>query len=584
MCTGGDGVPGDVAEALRNISTALDHLNGPAGVAAIEAAGQGDALAALARVAAKLAAARATALSRFDAARGHDADGYGSSVSWLAARNRVTRKAAAADVRRMRQLRRHPLIAQALAAGEVSESWAAEIADWTRKLPAELREGVDKLLLDTAAAGANLEDLAIVARAVYEKWRSQEPDPDDDDGFEDRFLKLGTTFGNAGRITGDLTPECTAAVQAVLDALGKKAGPEDQRTEAQRYHDALQLACDLLLRADLVPGRAGADTRVDAVIDLARLLDLPGASELTEAWLAALAGEHGYLDGTDAETAACDALVTPVVTGHPDLAIVDQMIDLVLAFLDTAGEAEEDAAGATEGEAGRGGEAGEDAAGEDAAGEAGHSGGAAEEAVGGAGAAAPGAAVGKAPGTPGSASDRAGTLSPEAWRAVQYAIARLAVDLVAGPDRLASILRRGLLDAPYASKSVILDVGLSASVPAHIRRAVQLRARHCEWPGCDKPPVHCDVHHLRHQADGGETSLRNCVLLCQFHHDVCIHRWGWRLVLHPDGTTTTYGPKGQVLHSHGPGGTGPPGGGPPGSGPPRDGPSGTRAPRGTQAA
>ena len=32
----------------------------------------------------------------------------------------------------------------------------------------------------------------------------------------------------------------------------------------------------------------------------------------------------------------------------------------------------------------------------------------------------------------------------------------------------------------------------------------------------------------------------------------CIHRRGWRLVLHPDGTTTAYGPDGQVLHSHSP--------------------------------
>ena len=40
MCTNGDGMPGDVAEALRNISMALDHLNGPAGVAVLEAAGR----------------------------------------------------------------------------------------------------------------------------------------------------------------------------------------------------------------------------------------------------------------------------------------------------------------------------------------------------------------------------------------------------------------------------------------------------------------------------------------------------------------------------------------------------------------
>jgi hypothetical protein len=60
------------------------------------------------------------------------------------------------------------------------------------------------------------------------------------------------------------------------------------------------------------------------------------------------------------------------------------------------------------------------------------------------------------------------------------------------------------------------------------------------------------VHHLTHKADGGKTSVGNCVLLCQFHHDICIHRRGWRLVLHPDGATTAYGPAGQVLHSHSP--------------------------------
>jgi Domain of unknown function (DUF222) len=44
----------------------------------------------------------------------------------------------------------------------------------------------------------------------------------------------------AGRLAGDLTPECAAAVTAVLEALGEKRGPEDDRTAAQRFHDALQ--------------------------------------------------------------------------------------------------------------------------------------------------------------------------------------------------------------------------------------------------------------------------------------------------------------------------------------------------------
>ena len=44
-------------------------------------------------------------------------------------------------------------------------------------------------------------------------------------------------------IRGDLTPECATTVRAVLEALGKKTGPEDDRTEGQRFHDALWLAC-----------------------------------------------------------------------------------------------------------------------------------------------------------------------------------------------------------------------------------------------------------------------------------------------------------------------------------------------------
>ena len=52
---------------------------------------------------------------------------------------------------------------------------------------------------------------------------------------------------------------------------------------------------------------------------------------------------------------------------------------------------------------------------------------------------------------------------------------------------------------------------------------------------------------------GLSTSVSECVLLCSFHHQVVIHRWGWTLVLNPDGTTTAWNPdRTKVLHSHGP--------------------------------
>jgi hypothetical protein len=506
--------PGNVAEALRSAVASLDYLITAA--PGLPAAGCGEALASLGGVQARLAAARSVLLRRFDALDGHAADGYGSASAWLAAMARMSGRDAKAAVRQMRQLSTHPDLESGLARGDVSESWAGEIAGWLRKLPQELRAGTQKILAEAAAAGASLEDLATITAHALTMWQEQHPDPDDDDGgFGDRYLTVGTTFGGAGVIRGDLTPGCAAAVTAVLEAFGKKAGPEDDRTQAQRFHDGLQQACEVLLRSQLVPDRAGAATQVIAHIPLSQLRALAGASRLEDARISALLGEDGYLPGNDAEAAACDATTVPVVTGTTDLTAVDEMIAVILASLGLAGSA---------------------APGPDrTAGPGQHS------------PAAPGSRDG---GLDGRAALAA--LSPQARQALRHAIARLAIDLVSGPGGTAAALRTGLLEHPWNTPSLPLDIGYADTIPAHIRRAVNLRDKHCRWPRCRRPAAWCDIHHLVHKGGGGETSVRNCALLCQFHHDVCIHRWGWQFVLHPDGTTSAYGPRGQALHSHSP--------------------------------
>ncbi len=512
MCTEDGGparaglVPHSAAEALRMAHAGLDYLNSPAG-AELEAAGMGEALACLGGLQAKFTAAHAGLLRRFDGAGAHDGDGYPTSGSWLAAMAQMTRPAARAAVAEMRRLGQHAAVAAALAAGQVSRSYGLEIAGLTGSLPAGLRDRTDEILLAAAAGGADPGDLKVIAAAALEKWKSQRPDPDGDDGFDDRYVQVGTTFGGAACIRGNLTPECGAAVAAVLDALGKRHGPEDTRTEGQRFHDALQLGCELLIRARMVPGRAGAGTHVIVHAPLGQLRQMPGASAIEAAWLAARAGQPGYLAGPDARTAACDALTIPVVTGHADMTIIDRIIELALAAHGTAGTTAADPAPASHG------------------------------------------------GQPGSGKAGSGKprpLSPEAWAALRYAIARLAADFVSGPAGLASALRTGLLPAPYNTPSLPLDIGYSDSVPAHIRRAVLLRDKACAWPRCGRPAAWCDVHHITHKQDGGTTSISQCVLLCQFHHDVCIHRWGWQIILHPDGTTEARGPHGQILRSHAP--------------------------------
>ena len=226
------------SQALRAASAAMDCVN--AAVADLDGSACGELLIALGEIQAKLTAAHAALLRRFDAANAHDADGYGSSSSWLAAKAGMSKKAARAAVRQMRQLGERPLLGGRLGRRghhrlprlhhrRLDPQAARADARRDRPHPA-----------DAAAAGASLDDLATIAACAIETWRAQQPDPDDPDP-DDRSVQLGTTFGGAGVIRGDLTPECATAVRAVLEALGKKAGPEDDRTEGQRFHDALQL-------------------------------------------------------------------------------------------------------------------------------------------------------------------------------------------------------------------------------------------------------------------------------------------------------------------------------------------------------
>ena len=96
-----------------------------------------------------------------------------------------------------------------------------------------------------------------------------------------------------------------------------------------------------------------------------------------------------------------------------------------------------------------------------------------------------------------------------------------------------------------------LDLGRTHRVvPPHLRRAVEARDRHCVFAGCWKPSYWCDVHHLLHWADDGETSLENSALLCERHHTKVHH--GFRIERQPDGRWRTYRPDGSeiVLHPH----------------------------------
>ena len=226
------------ADAMAAVQAGLRFL-AAADATQMSAQAQAEALQMMERATAIMTAARASVLSVFTAGQGYSADADYSPRAWLIHKTRVTKAAAVAHTAWAQRWVTHPQVVAALAAGEVSESHGRTICRWTDKLPEDCRAAGDAILLSAAQAGMDLRDLAGLAAEMYQRSRSdQEPDR----ALEDRAVRLETTFQGAGVLSGDLTPECAAVAGAVLDALAAPAGAGDDRSHAQRYHDALHEA------------------------------------------------------------------------------------------------------------------------------------------------------------------------------------------------------------------------------------------------------------------------------------------------------------------------------------------------------
>jgi len=82
------------------------------------------------------------------------------------------------------------------------------------------------------------------------------------------------------------------------------------------------------------------------------------------------------------------------------------------------------------------------------------------------------------------------------------------------------------------------------TIPPSLRRALEARDRGCRFPGCGLRFT--DAHHVKHWADGGETSLRNLSLLCRHHHRA-VHEGGVRICIDADGQVVFFTPRGKTL-------------------------------------
>jgi Domain of unknown function (DUF222) len=545
-------VPANMDDAMKMLEAALGMqqcvLRFLAGedAAGLPAQAVADQLRALERTDAVGSALRGRLLEVFDAQDGHLADGQRTTRTWLIHSLRVTR-GQAAEYRAVQALSRgHRVLHAALAEGSVlTTSEVLQLAKWTRAIPEQYRAEAEDILVAAARAGVNLRGLAAMCAEIRAHTADRDPD-DDGDPRLDRGLSLDTTFDGAGVVHGDLTPECTAMVQAVLDALSAPAGGGDLRTRPQRYHDALAEAMRRLLASDLLPRRAGQPVKALVHIYFAELRERDQDGILQDKWIAEYrtqwaahraansvsTGDGGaWLDGDAAREAAVDAMIIPVVTGDIDPGAVEDLIALCVQFHQLRTQAPpadpaadpEDAPAPTRERIGT----------QDA----------------------PDANAPVPAGLAGTAARRAEVTAAaaDALAELEHQILGKILQVVSGPGGAASFLRRHLLGKPLAGPSLPLDVGQTDDIPLHLRRLVALRDQTCQFPGgCDQPAAGCEPHHVTHRADGGHTSLTNLKDYCWWHHHVVLHELGWTLTVHPDGTSQVTSPDGKTIRSHSP--------------------------------
>ncbi len=106
-------------------------------------------------------------------------------------------------------------------------------------------------------------------------------------------------------------------------------------------------------------------------------------------------------------------------------------------------------------------------------------------------------------------------------------ICELADGTVITPGTAASLLDEALIErVVFDGPSRVIDIGHTRTFQGALRRALEVRDRHCTHPGCDVPADRCQGDHVIAWSHDGPTTQDNGQLRCAYHN-----RWRWQ---HPD--------------------------------------------------
>ena len=247
-------------------------------------------------------------LQRLDADETAIAETGRNTRSWLIEEQHVNPGEATQRTRLSRALTVYPHVDAALSAGRFSADHARVIVTALASVPPLFVEAVETALLANAPhctandLGDDVEKLLVGCGVESSSDTAAQK------RLDKRGLTISPTFNGMRSVSGMLTPEVGEALEIAIGALAQRAGPEDDRTHAQRRHDAVgELADFYLAHADL-PAVNGERPRVVVGIDYVSL-----TNDLSNAWAVLPSG--ATISPATARRLACDAGVIPVVLG-----------------------------------------------------------------------------------------------------------------------------------------------------------------------------------------------------------------------------------------------------------------------------
>lgn len=207
----------------------------------------------------------------FDDRKLFHADGYNKTTLWLEAYARLSGSAASARVRAAGITRLLPKLEAAFAAGEVAAEHVNRIGLTAERVGADVVQEAEHILVPLAqiADPDTLRDACNYLRDEALRDKSTPP--------ERQYARRGVTVSRINdmwHLTGLLDAETGTLLRSALDAFSPAPVQGDDRSPAQRRHDALADLLNTVVREGKAPTNGGIRPHIGLLMPVRRYADL----------------------------------------------------------------------------------------------------------------------------------------------------------------------------------------------------------------------------------------------------------------------------------------------------------------------